>query len=118
MDKSTQEQIKEFWEWCGFKYVRVDDIPWHKKPEDYLTNYWYANNHWVYPDGSKNKDAPPIDLNNLFKYAVPKLHNDYKIWLTYFPEFDTYNAQIGDSSISLKDPALALFWAIWEVIHA
>ena len=60
-------EVKEFWEWCGFKW---DD------------NYW--GDCWCeYPDGTRvhfhpeaDKDnegyEPVLDLNNLFKWAVPK----------------------------------------------
>ena len=46
MKEPTEAQIEELWEWCGF-YDVEDGVP----P----------------PIGT-----PPIDLNNLFKYAVPK----------------------------------------------
>lgn len=125
MTKPTEEQITKFWEWCGFKYVRVDTIPWHKKPEDYQTNIWYANNHWVYPDGSRNKDCPSIDLNNIFKWAVPKLERNNLYNYIHFgfdkscPEITTVQLTFQDKLLGVgdsKDPALALFWAIWRVI--
>ena len=89
----TQEQIKEFWEWCGFSVKCENDI-----------HYWYDPKGKFY-----DMHSPFIDLNNLFKYAVPKLKGwtpardkILRQWLTIF---------IRDDS----DPALALFWAIWEV---
>uniref|UniRef100_A0A6M3JNV7 Uncharacterized protein n=1 Tax=viral metagenome TaxID=1070528 RepID=A0A6M3JNV7_9ZZZZ len=72
-EKPTNEQIKEFWEWCGFK-VALGKL------------YWYPDKEF-----SPARRLPSVDLNNLFKYAVPKLN---------MPVI----------------PALALFWAIWEVI--
>ena len=92
MGKPTEEQIKKLWEWCGIKTkVRVGDK---------------ANTH-------KATICFPIDLNNLFEYAVPKLSSKmakYKVmyllkdWVEAITIFD-------------KDPALALFWAIWEVME-
>ena len=120
-EEPTQEQIKEFWEWCGFTHFIVEDIPWHKKPEDYQRIYWYANNHWIYPNGSKQKDPPPIDLNSLFKYAVPKAIDKimlpqeqgcsceiayaiiFKKWLQYL-------------ELDIPNHVTTLFWVIWGVI--
>ena len=53
------EELKEFWEWCGFE------------------RYGYQGNErtlmrWKYPDSSRNYVTPNLDLNNLFKWAVPK----------------------------------------------
>jgi hypothetical protein len=123
MKEPTQEEIKELWEWCGF--VRV---PCHRD----------CVPHWHYPDGkvaSLLDGLPPIDLNNLFKYAVPKLqdegnnvelyayeHKGYMatVYRDCFSQrgsdgFDPFLEQI--SQVKNDDPTLALFWAIWKVIH-
>jgi len=101
----TQEQIKEFWEWCGFQKKKGAGY-W--QPSTYLT---------------LTLDLPPIDLNNLFKYAVPKLGSPVML-STYLDETeailpalfvdeeDIFSLPI---SVKDKDPALALFWALWEV---
>ncbi len=53
----TDKEIKEFWERCGFtRYKR----------------YTSPKLGWRAPDGINFPEEPPIDLNNLFKYAVPK----------------------------------------------
>ena len=90
----TQEQVKEFWEWCGFK-LSVKVVVSGDGPERI---YYEA----IYPDGTKRL-RPLIDLNNLFKYAMAKLDQS-----RYYKAL---------SSIFLKndDPALALFWALWQV---
>ena len=94
MNDPTDEQIQEFWEWCGFKFSYP--IP----------------PHIINPDGETCDDELGIDLNNLFKYAVPKVRKELSPlnygmvmydWLHQFVETD-------------KDPALALFWAIYEII--
>jgi hypothetical protein len=61
---------QKFWEWCGF--TRYDR--------------WTTNEQgWKAPNGDKFLDAPPIDLNNLFKYAVPKLGKKTQIHLCANP---------------------------------
>ena len=125
MNKPTNEQKKEFWEKIGFKWGKVDYVSGLSSE----LNGTYET--WVSPlasNGDKSKPLdnqevmeglPDIDLNNLFKYAVPKLpflRMDYQpITEEFF--FETMkpndpNLKVGNG----KDPALALFWAIWEVI--
>ena len=103
MREPTKAQVKEFWEGCGFK-VALGRM------------YWY-------PDGGSAKVLPPIDLNNLFKYAVPKLYScdlaklgppdQYGGWFAY--------VRLGDRTgkaifIEDKDPVRALFWACCKVL--
>jgi len=100
----TETQLKEFWEWCIPERVEANRIV----------------------EGLPN---PALDLNNLFKYAVPKLrelytlqHIDYDLvrnqvliwyWIRHRPENpDDFTAKWGIN----KDPALALFWCIFSVI--
>ena len=110
----TDEQIKKFWKWCGGEwsgyYIRM-------------------------PDWAGYFSAPKIDLNNLFKYAVLKLFSwsigknwglqeDFTIKENgikasvdlHYVDPDKYD-QIKSSEAVAEDPALALFWAIWEAIH-
>jgi hypothetical protein len=104
----TQEQIKEFWEKCGAK-------PLYDK---------YSNGDftcWQFSNGEcEAKEIIPTNLNNLFKYAIPKiLGQGYYIEILVTEE---------DSSVTIKKEGnpdifnckhhleLALFWAIWEVI--
>jgi len=96
MTKPTQEQVIEFWEWCGVTYT---------------TDLYEHHNY------------PPIDLNNLFKYALPKVEDPsislYKPVLggNYWVCFLGHKVSCGDlGSACGYTPALALFWAIWEVI--
>ena len=94
--KPTNEQIKEFWEWCG--QVTVRRVRSHE-PGSFRDQAYY----------------PTLDLNNLFKYAVPKLE-----WRSFEFEIiaDEWHCSINPDGIigTGKDPALALFWAIYEVI--
>jgi len=94
MKRPTSEQIKEFWKWCGFKKVK------HGK--------WQG---WEWPDLGATSELPPIDLDNLFEHAVPKLDSFSLGERRYI-----LLKWIEDVVSNKSDPALALFWAIWEVI--
>jgi len=91
-----EEQIKEFWEWCGLNFYECDGRLWAETP-------------------SGGAVELTLDLNSLFKYAVPKAldklydsHLDvqtaaeylFQCWLT---EYDNCED---------KDFAQALFKAI------
>ena len=112
--KPTKVQEQNFWEWCGL----------YQSEQQIHTGWWH------YPDGSIQHGFPPIDLNNLFKYAVPKLAEtkkrieysiDFSI-LDWGKEANHYFAILQGSHQLLgtgedKDPALALFWAIYKVME-
>lgn len=122
MNEPTEAQIKEFWEWCGFRWEYVEEVDdgFYNAPDGF-TNEHLDNNELL----------PPIDLNNLFKYAVPKL--DYKYQsvriFSYYDDLNhrmfwfahVINKDTGDVEYAIvvgcENPALALFWAIWGVIH-
>jgi len=108
--KPTEVQIKKFWEWCGFAISG--------------TRYYLPGITLRYIVGQ-----PEIDLNNLFKYAVPKLGLNDRIKIGWSPVAGEmlYTVEIIIwSQIGLnehlmwtdKDPALALFWAIYKVMEA
>ena len=115
MTELTPEQIEEFWECYGF--YRGEDIT--------------GTEVWKYPDRKERVLLPPIDLNSLFRWAVPKLMNqdgyqlhlitelgepEYfccKVHLEHDPEWMECVADVEDN-----DPALALFWALWQVKEA
>ena len=67
----SKSEIKEFWEWCGFSLYEDTEgewkscFYWHNPPD---TEEWGAT--WL----------PPIDLNNLFKYAVSQSKMD-TLWI-------------------------------------
>ena len=95
MKQPTKEQIEEFWKWCEVM------------PEDY--EYGFVSSIPLYP---------PIDLNNLFKYAVEKVMVYLEGHLTY----DRKSAIKYLFKLWLKeyfkcwDFELALFWALYEVM--
>ena len=96
LNKPTEEQITEFWKLLG----------WGEAPGIGL----------ISPNGEDY--VPPLDLNSLFKYAVPKL--------SYWTISQEINTRTGASVQTLdyqksgvifgETPALALFWAIYRVI--
>jgi len=101
MTEPTKDQIKQLWEWCGFRQSNIRGV-------------------WWYPAGGATREGlPSIDLNNLFKYAVPKVTSiELKTWAcephasqaTIWFDGETYSA-------AREAPALALFWAIWQVME-
>ena len=107
MKEPTEAQIKEFWEWCGF-----ERLPEGKKGFHFHNPYGLLI--WKPPDATEwyhtQTHLPRIDLNNLFKYAVPKVEkdrlNDILVAWAYTVAY-----------LKEQDPALALFWAIWEVFN-
>lgn len=112
MNEPTEWQVKELWEWCGlnskheFVPIGFDGMKECKKCGEMYPNP--VRSHCPYPE---------IDLNNLFKYAVPLLDRGE---VQVYPGKVSYAiAQKGDKYCvhSHKDPALALFWAAREVLH-
>lgn len=98
MTEPTKEQIKEFWEWCGFTRL------------EYLDRLWYQRLEVSLPL------ALPIDLNNLFKYAVPKIWVcDIKLEEGIFWCVKVAHPELGEGKANNEDFALALFWALWQV---
>lgn len=120
MKEPTKEQLKEFWEWCG---EHVHDF----SSEDYgllgeVDCKTCGKSNLAYDDDSGHMwhyigELPhPLDLNNLFKYAVPKLDFAYIEWDGTHYECDASMGEKFSIRTSSKDPALALFQAMWEVI--
>ncbi len=116
MNKPAQERIKRFWEWCGFR------------TEQYFDGNSYCT-HYLEPDGKEQfRGYPPIDLNNLFQYAMPKLiRQGFSISLYYLigahkedSTGEQWVAAIHDdeSNVAIyqhsSNPALAFFWAIYK----
>ena len=114
MMKPNEEQIKRFWEHFGWRHCE--------------------SNLWLDPEGysvlSRDSESLPIslDLDNLFKYAVPKVFrmgfDDMECRLDSRRDGDGYmwlltSRYLGGTKRSdyLTDPSLALFWAIYKVIE-
>ena len=113
MNQPTKEQIQWLWEQCGWR--------------DYYPLGF--RNGWADPEGNFHSELPPIDLNNLFWYAVPKFTH-YDIWCatrwgeatkSVVPDYHCAKVVLGwyDREYRVKvekgdTPALALFWAIYK----
>ena len=70
--KPTKEQWQEVLEWCGFTSRKSQ-------------NSFIAQRVWLYPDGKEEWNFPiPFDLNNLEKYAFPKVLLKYDIEISSF----------------------------------
>ncbi len=54
MNEPTKEIQREFWGLCGF-------------------NWWEVAEAWCFGKDEVSRELPPITLDNLFEYAVPKL---------------------------------------------
>lgn len=99
--KPTKEQIKNFWEWCGFTNLVYEQGVWEFR--------------WFYIDDERRRqELPPIDLNSLFQWAIPQLRKDTT-------QEELLNVLYGWISSSLyyegdDNSALALFWAIYKLI--
>lgn len=112
-EQPTKEQIKEFWEWYGVK-----------------GKYFVHDTYGEFGGRVTGVKYPPIDLNSLFKWAVPKLQSKFT-----YPEVSFEYGVHGNMTVICrveyssfvdkemkivakvedKDVALALFWALWKV---
>ena len=120
----TKEQIRKFWEKCGFKYLAIQSF-------NNKTQEWYPDPRsgyfWEYPDGSEDLEPLPIDLNNLFKWAVPKMDSEMPNFYKFFHEKGNLLGEVewsviistpnGSISNRNEDLTLALFWALYEALE-
>lgn len=117
----TKEQEQELWEWCGFTRLEPGKDGYHFVATGKEWN-------WMAPGKTRRFESVPflprIDLNSLFKWAVPKLANYsmYKGLEPGVPVFGQHIAKVwslthGYGEAYSEDPADALFEAIYEVIH-
>ena len=100
--KPTKEQ--QFWERCGLRLINLPD----RGGEQWVD----AEGRLIYLDKHL-----PIDLNNLFKYAVPKLEGGIDIAFSKFEDTGWF-VRLENQVMTTKDetPALALFWAIYKAL--
>ena len=118
----SEQQMREFWEWCGFMRLPEGN-------RDYHYEHTVKTMNWKSPCETEICASIPVlprlDLNNLFKYAVPKLQDKGFMVELYSYEQAGYRvaiynitgqADIPEVVVRNNDPALALFGVIWEVI--
>jgi len=102
MNEPTQEQIKEFWEWCGFKDVHTGEFSGD------IIGFW--EDELIHTPGPDNLEY----LGFLFKYAIPNGCQQ----IIFQP--DCYCGMTVNDVLyeaTGKSEALSLFWAIWEVLN-
>ncbi len=106
----TKEQEQRLWEWCGIKY--------HPQRNIFGSNPHYIEGYWT---DSKGKAIlyPELDLNNLFKYAVPKLdrrRQPLRMWTQRNTnDFSVSLDPLEQEYITMEDPAQALALAILKI---
>ncbi len=114
MGKPTDEQIKEFWEWC-----RVDE--YHDWTGIGDTEYEYCKKCGCVLEFADLPCHTLINLDKLFKYAVPE---DAEVRLRPAKNMSgRHCVLILDKSPWEIDAfgetnELALFWALWKVKEA
>jgi hypothetical protein len=131
-EQPTEEQLTKFWEWCGFKAEYHNaDLEGHIGKGHIVTGFWRE------PDGKtlrRMNMLPALDLNNLFKYAVPRLQdkgNQVELFALEHKGFQAtvYKEEFSQNSngyepyiepikqIRDDNAALALFWAIRKIVN-
>ncbi len=110
--KPSDKQVQWLWEQCGFK-LKED---WKRKGYHYERTVKCPN--WIYPDNPYweygESHLPRIDLNSLFKYAVPKLENRIGYKET-FKLLTTWVARILEDN-RFEDSADYLFELIYKAL--
>ena len=145
MNKISEEELREFWEWCGFREIDCPD------PDNCYFTIGVGHRHLAYPDGRYQVGTakciaastfsdyfndkysyryPVINLDNLFRYAIPALKilleyrrcslesvefSENSCFILYWrnePDIDTYG--VGIYSGEDVEPAIALYNAIQE----
>jgi len=109
MTENKDAIARKIWEWCGF--TRYD--LWSTRGQG-----------WKAPNGDKFPNTPELTLDNLFKYAVPKLcaGDRYSVKI-YTHKYNTevcilsHYADHRNSLGNNPDPAEALAQAILKVIE-
>lgn len=118
MDNLSEEKIKDFWKRCGFKSTKHEIYS-----DDSTDDGWDEIDGWQYPDSTTtNARLPDINLNNLFKYAIPKCaeHLEFTIELFRGHGYWACNLFYLDNEIhktGYTSPELALLWAIYEILE-
>ena len=118
----TQEQLKKFWEWCGWKYITGTYL--HYSPEQVKEGVDKGTHNVL----EAYSDFPLLTPDNLFEYAVPiavnKLAELYGIKTSWSHSLEVNKQHAIEQLLRLwlskiktgLSYELALFWAIWEVI--
>lgn len=112
MKEPSKEELRKFWEWLGFgmKYLpyglRVREL--NPNEDNPLDEYTLAD-----PNKCKIADYPKLTLDNLFKYAVPKVKQEIPElqWAKLFVDW------LQDILYDDKDPAITLFYTLFTIFE-
>ncbi len=115
----TEAEVKELWELCGLHEHMLENV-------DYTTEmpFWRCSicGKRFYTECFYGKETVPnplnadIDLNNLFKYAVPRL-DGFPIIKIKSLSYGQWQCRINAGDYYVSDtPELALFRAIFSVL--
>lgn len=114
-NQPTEQQVSEFWKWCGFtRSTHPLATYYENRPRESV-----EVSCWVTPTGETIPcGLPDIDLNNLFKYAVPKaivkICQIFKVDIqsAYKTLFSWWLDKMFNET---NDTIEALFWALWQI---
>jgi len=101
----TEEQIKEFWEWCGWKQYGQPHLPVPNLVDLF---------HWALPKLTEGGKYPYLKAIEIEPAMCDELN--FTCYLYYDALHDDGFVEREESQGYSSDPALALFWAIWKVI--
>lgn len=108
MKQPTEQEWQEILGWCGLEIIEQETRFEHQ------VLYRLSERDTWKPLGSL-----PIDLNTLFQYAVPKLEDYHLSSCGGNHEANVWGKVIGTGGFWVDDdPALALFWAIKQVMDS
>ena len=111
----TEEQKNKVWKWCGLKYESYNTLAFPHQGGAWVDSLGNS------VDSENPFELPPIDLNNLFKYAVPRIQNLRWVKISFAGNCELrigYKAVFNQPVKSDIDPAVALFYVCEEVINA
>lgn len=101
----TEEQVKRLWEWCGLVIKRQIIHSTQIGPEfegtDFERNYTYNKDGRLVSAG-----VLPVNLNNLFEYAIPRLQKEWHNWKPVLHDW------IEGLTSNYDRATLALFWIL------
>lgn len=107
MEPPSKDEIREFWEWCGFRWDG-EDFPgkgFWLNPNGF--SYCWPNEHLT-----SFELLPHIAPNNLFKFAVPKLKTEFRNWKSVLHDW------VDELTGNYEEDTLALFWTIYGVMKS
>ena len=121
MEKVSQERIERFWKWCGASLEHEWDNEVHGYEITDPICQRCGMSSWP-PVSKDSKCLLPIDLNNLFKWAVPKVQGlGYNLHIHVDAKRGRTKTVIANAFTSYqandKDSTTALFLAIEKLVE-